>query len=217
LANPSSLAWTSSNPRSSRRFPANDNMISPAEDTATAGSSMAIHDAAAHAVVLAQQLAITIAEIRTQYPKNSLGGLVDRVDQLAVFAQGHADALTHAADAAMRGRPELAGLAEGTAIDPPASVLMMFERAELIQPELTVPEAAQLAQQGKLVILRDRRVQDRHLVAHGAAVFSAGEDWTAVRLWWPRVFSSAMAVALMSTEQDGVWIETSMGEEDLPG
>lgn len=63
-------------------------MISPAEDTATAGSSMAIHDAAAHAVVLAQQVAITIAEIRTQY---SLGGLVDRVVQLAVFAQGHAD------------------------------------------------------------------------------------------------------------------------------
>lgn len=110
----------------------------------------------------------------------------------------------------------MAGLAPDAAIEAPPSIVRIFEAAELIRIELSVPEAAQLAAQGKLVVLRDRRVQERQLVSYGAVSFAGSVDWTTVRLWWPRIFSSVMPVALMSTEHEGVWIETTMGEEDLP-
>ncbi|MBI2770482.1 MAG: hypothetical protein HYX47_12725 [Burkholderiales bacterium] len=191
-------------------------MITRAEESRGVASDLAIHDAAAHARVLSQQLHMAIAEIRDRYPNNSLGGLVDRVSQLSVFANVHADALSHAADTQLLERGELVPPEAGAELQAPASVLTVFERAELLEPELSVPEAAQLAAQGKLVILRDKRVQERHLKPHGAAIFGPGIDWTVVRLWWPRIFSRELAVALMSTDFDGVWIETTMGEEDLP-
>lgn len=191
-------------------------MITRAEDSPSIAPDLAIHDAAAHARVLSQQLGMTIAEIRELYPNNSLGGLVDRMAQLSVFADVHANALTHAADSQLLERGEHLAQDPEAEIQAPAAVLAVFERADLFESELTVPEAAQLAAQGKLVILRDRRVQERHLRPHGAAIFDPGVDWTLVRLWWPRIFSRELAVALMSTEFDGVWIETTMGEEDLP-
>jgi hypothetical protein len=128
----------------------------------------------------------------------------------------HAGALQHAADKALRARPELQGADATQPIVTPAAVLRVFEQADLIEQEISVPEAAQLARKGCLVVLRDRLAQHQHLVPQGAAVFSPGVDRDLVRLWWPRVFSRDICVALVTTSEPDVWIETTMSEEDLP-
>lgn len=188
----------------------------PSAASSAEEDACALNDAAAHAAVLAEQLGLTISAVRAQYPNNALGGLVDRFGQLSTFAAQHAAALQHVADKALRARPELRHLEASAPIAPPAAILRVFEQADLIEHEISVPEAAQLATKGHLVVLRDRRAQQQHLVPQGAAVFAPEVDRNLVRLWWPRLFSRDMCVALVTTSEPDVWIETTMSEEDLP-
>lgn len=179
-------------------------------------ATVALNDGAAASRVLAQQLRGAVGEITQRYPNNRLGGLVERLQELVIFAGAHAEKMTSAADAVMRSRPELEGLPAETPISTPPGVLAVFEQAELLTHFISVPEAARVAEQGKLVVLRDKRVQATHLVPKGAVIFDAAVDPALVRLWWPRIFSREMQVAILPTTVDGVWLETTFDSEDLP-
>ena len=172
--------------------------------------TIALNDAAAHARVLATNLAIAIAAIRTDYPNNKLGGLIDRIEAIAMVNIEHALALETAADKALKLRPEASEISEaGYGKSVPKSVLALFECADLIRVPVSVSEAKQLADKGKLVVIRDLNAQSSKMVPQYGAIFEPDVDPVVVRLWWPRIFSTEVPVALLESEAYGVWIETS--------
>lgn len=188
-------------------------------------NSIALSDAAAHARVIAFQMEMTLEEIGQRYPKNRLGGLIERMGELGAHAQEHAMALTQAADKAIMNRPEVTSTQgadtqyQGYGDPAPKSVLNVFEAAKIIRMAITVPEAAQIAASGKLVVLRDLAAQSQNLVPQFGAIFEADVDPVLVRLWWSRIFCHTVPVMLLETEEYGVWQESAFApraaEEDL--
>lgn len=176
--------------------------------------TIALNDAAAHARVIAFQMSETLQTIKQRYPKNRLGGLIDRMVELANSAQEHAMALTQAADKSIQLRDEVVnadsidGLYAGYGDPVPKSVLAVFEAAKVVRLAITVPEAAQVAELGKLVVLRDLDAQASNLVPQFGAIFESDVDPVLVRLWWSRIFCSTIPVMLMETEVFGVWQES---------
>lgn len=172
--------------------------------------TIALNDAATHARVIAHDLEQTILAIRQDYPNNRLGGLVERTEVIGSALLEHALALSVAADKAMASRPESIEVAEIEFGGPvPKSVIQLFESAELIRYPVSVDEAKQLADKGKLVVLRDLNAQSTKMVPQYGAIFESNVDPVTVRLWWARVFANEAHVTLLETEAYGVWIETT--------
>lgn len=171
---------------------------------------VALNDAAAHARVLASQVGKAIEAIRTHYPTIRLGGQVQRLQELTLHATQHAQALTAAADRAIASRPEAPGEGVWFGQAVPQAVLALFEAAFVIRQPVSLQEAGQAAAGGKLVVLRDRAAQSARLVPQYGAIFEASVDPAVVRLWWPRVFHGHAPVAIVESEVDGVWQETTL-------
>jgi len=178
--------------------------------------TVALNDAAAHARVLAARLQDELDAIARDYPNNSLGGGIERLRELALHAQDHAQALTDQADKVLAERLEAEGsaVAYGVAAVPP-EVMAVFGAADLIRHPLSEQEAGQATTDGRLVVLRDPAAQAGLVVNYGA-IFAASVDPALVRLWWPRVLSNICPVAIMQTEVDGVWRETTLVPEAVP-
>jgi hypothetical protein len=185
--------------------------------------TIALNDAAAHARVIAFQMTDTLQTIKQRYPKNRLGGLIDRMVELANSAEEHAMALTQAADNSILLRDEVVnddsteGLYVGYGDPVPKSVLAVFEAAKVVRLAITLPEAAQVAAHGKLVILRDLDAQASNLVPQFGAIFESDVDPVLVRLWWSRIFCNTIPVMLMETEVFGVWQESVLAPTQTEG
>lgn len=176
---------------------------------------IALNDAAAHARVLANDLAIAVARIRSDYPNNKLGGLIDRIEAIASVNMDHALALEIVADKSLMHRPEASqSNAAGYGLPIPKAVLALFEAADLIRVPVSVAEAKQLADKGKLVVIRDLAGQSSKMVPQYGAIFEADVDPYVVRLWWPRVFANEVPVALLESDVYGVWLETTTAVMD---
>lgn len=176
-----------------------------------------LNDAAAHLRVISQQLELSLSTIAQRYPNNTLGGQVQRLNEIAVFAAEQAVQLSGVADEAMLDRPEMRGGPREMPLQVPKEVERIFEYATVITHFLVLEEAAQLAEAGKLVVIRDRTAQAMHMVQRGTVVFDPEVDELLVRLWWPRLFSRDLSVSLIPTSVPGVYKETTMQAEDLPG
>lgn len=176
-------------------------------------TAVAFGDASAHARVLVARYGEVLSQIRRDYPNNKLGGLLEGLGELTEHLAAHAQALTSVSDKVLRASDY--GLRLGAVITPPDDVMKMFEAAQVLRVPVSEQEAAQLAEKGTLVVLRDLAAQDGGLVPHYGAVFDQAVDQVLVRLWWPRVFSAQRPVVLVETETLDVWRELAVLEGSL--
>lgn len=180
--------------------------------------TIALNDAAAHARVIAVDLDRTVRSMRQEYPNNSLGGYVARIQALSLANLEHALALSAVADKAVAARPESVEVDEVKFGGPvPKSVIQIFENAELLRVPVSVSEAKQLADKGKLIVLRDLAAQSTKMVPQYGAIFESSVDPVLIRIWWTRVFANEVPVTLIESEEFGVWIETTQAIEEEDG